>query len=138
MIHLIDNTGALSALVHGYARKADLARLVNLFHLQTVGLRCTVWAEWVPSKANPADIPTRADRSAEMRATARWVDMVPLRSTRSRAIPPGGSAAFALPPPNGHDYVFVLFFVDLRWRPHPGGAAGPRAPSHACGAETGK
>lgn len=30
--HFIDNTIALSALVHGYAGKADLARMTNVFH----------------------------------------------------------------------------------------------------------
>ena len=35
-----------------------------------------VWSEWVPSKANPADIPTRADRRHEMPASATWVDLV--------------------------------------------------------------
>ena len=45
IIHFIDNTGALSALVHGYASKPDLARLVNVYHVQVVGLRCMTWHE---------------------------------------------------------------------------------------------
>ena len=76
MIHFIDNTPALSALVHGYAGKPDMARLVNAFHAQTVGLRCMTWKEWVPSKANPADIPTRVERDGEMPESAVWVDMI--------------------------------------------------------------
>ena len=76
IIHFIDNTGALSALVHGYASKPDLARLVNVYHVQVVGLRCMTWHEWVPSKANPGDIPTRASRAHEMSPSAAFIPMV--------------------------------------------------------------
>ena len=41
---------------------------MNAYHAQIVGLRCITYGEWVPSKANPADIPTRADREGEMPA----------------------------------------------------------------------
>jgi len=68
VIHFVDNVIALSCLVHGYASKPDCARLVNLYHAQVVGLRCVTYGEWVPSKANPADIPTREDRKGEMPA----------------------------------------------------------------------
>ena len=59
--HWIDNTISLSGLVHGYARKLDLARMVNAFHLQITGLRTHVWFEFVPSKANIADLPSRGE-----------------------------------------------------------------------------
>ena len=32
--------------------------------------------EWVPSKANPADIPTRVERDGEMPTGVEWVVMV--------------------------------------------------------------
>ena len=76
VIHFIDNFAALSALVHGYASKPDLARLVNLFHAQIAALHCWFYGDWVPSKANPADVPTRAERAHEMPPSATWVDMV--------------------------------------------------------------
>lgn len=57
----IDNTVALSAFIHGYARKSDLARLTNVFHLQVAGLRASVYMEYVPSKANIADLPSRGE-----------------------------------------------------------------------------
>ena len=57
VIHFIDNTGALSNLVHGYASCADCGRLTNAFHLAVAHLRCSVWLDWVPSKANVADLP---------------------------------------------------------------------------------
>jgi hypothetical protein len=76
VIHFIDNFAALSALVHGYASKPDLARLVNLFHAQMAALRCLFYGDWVPSKANPADVPTRAERVHEVPPSATWVQMV--------------------------------------------------------------
>ena len=61
VIHFIDNTGALSNLVHGYASRPDCGRLANAFHLALSHLRCKVCLEWVPSKANVADRPSRDD-----------------------------------------------------------------------------
>ena len=59
--HFIDNTVALSCLVHGYARKLDLARMTNAFHLQLSALHANVFYEFVPSLANLADLPSRND-----------------------------------------------------------------------------
>ena len=58
-MHFIDNTGALSLLVHGYASRPDCARLVNVFHLLQARLRFRAWFEWVPSAANISDLPSR-------------------------------------------------------------------------------
>ena len=66
MIHFVDNTGALSSLVHGYAGKAEAARLVNMFHLALIALDIKWYGEWVPSKANVADIMTRETRFHEL------------------------------------------------------------------------
>ena len=57
--HFIDNTGALSAFVNGYARATDLARLSNMFWLLVAGMRVRPWLEYVPSLANIADLPSR-------------------------------------------------------------------------------
>jgi len=57
--HMIDNTVALSALVHGYSGKPDLAKSVNVFYLQMVRLRAKVYFDYVASKANIADLPSR-------------------------------------------------------------------------------
>ena len=57
--HFIDNTVALSAMIHGYARKPDLARMVNQFHLTTAGMRTRTYLEYVPSLSNIADLPSR-------------------------------------------------------------------------------
>lgn len=59
VIHWVDNTVALAALVHGYSGKPDLAKAVNVFYLQSAALRTSVYLDWVPSKANIADLPSR-------------------------------------------------------------------------------
>ena len=52
--HFIDNTVALSALVNGYSGK-----MTNVFYMQMIGLRASVYFDYVPSKANIADLPSR-------------------------------------------------------------------------------
>ena len=76
VVHFCDNTVALSALVHGYARKEDMARLVNAFHLAAQALNVEFYHEWVPSKANVADIPTRPERAHEIPSNVRRGAMV--------------------------------------------------------------
>ena len=58
--HFIDNTVALSALVNGYSGKLELAKMTNIFYMQMIGLRASVYFDYVPSKANIADLPSRA------------------------------------------------------------------------------
>ena len=70
--HFIDNTVALSALVHGYSGKPDLAKGVNEFYLQMLSLRASVYLDWVPSKANIADLPSRGEFRA-LRAELRGI-----------------------------------------------------------------
>ena len=57
MIHLfIDNTSACAGLVKGYASSG---LLVNAFHAFNVSLRADVFFEYVRSKANIGDLPSR-------------------------------------------------------------------------------
>ena len=37
---------------------------INTFHLIVASLQAKVWLEWVPSKANVADLPSRDDDDA--------------------------------------------------------------------------
>ena len=62
VIHFVDNSAALGACVNGYSGKADMARLVNMFHLALVALNVDWYGEWVPSEANIADLMTRPDK----------------------------------------------------------------------------
>jgi hypothetical protein len=59
VVAFIDNTPALSAIVHGYSNKEDLGVITNLYHLVVACNKVRVWHEWIPSKANIADIPSR-------------------------------------------------------------------------------
>ena len=59
IIHFIDNTTALSSLIHGYASKPDMARITNAYYVMHLALGCYTWLEWVPSGANIADLPSR-------------------------------------------------------------------------------
>ena len=68
VIHFVDNAGSLSHLVNGYAGQPDSARIVNLFHIAQAALNVHWWGEWIPSKANIADIMTRPGRFFELQA----------------------------------------------------------------------
>ena len=75
-MHFIDNMTALSALVNGYASKSDCAAMVNAFHERMLEMRRRVWAEWVPSKANIADWPTRPELEHLIPISAEQVPLV--------------------------------------------------------------
>ena len=61
VIHWIDNTSALAGLIRGYAGAIDSARIVHAFHALNAGLRTDVWFEYIASKANIADLPSRME-----------------------------------------------------------------------------
>ena len=61
VVHFVDNTVALSAFVHSYVGKEDLAPLLNVFHTTAAALRAQTYLDWVPSKANMADLPSRGE-----------------------------------------------------------------------------
>ena len=65
VIHFIDNTVALSALVHGYVGKEDLADIVNAYSVMGTGLRARTYFDYVPSKANLADLPSRGEQAVQ-------------------------------------------------------------------------
>ena len=78
VIHFIDNVGAYSGLGKGYSRDVDSGRMISVFHTMNVALGANVWFEYVPSKANIADLPSRGDfdllRSPAFNAA--WFDLV--------------------------------------------------------------
>ena len=61
IIHFIDNTGAISSLLHGTSRKPDNPLLVNVFHMFNAGLQARPFWQYVASAANIADMPSRND-----------------------------------------------------------------------------
>jgi len=82
VVQFNDNSGALSALIHGYASKPDMCRIVNVYHLTQFFLHATVWLEWVPSAANIADLPSRLGYAefyqclAALGVDSQWVPTV--------------------------------------------------------------
>mmetsp|Transcript_23743 Transcript_23743/g.59583 ORF Transcript_23743/g.59583 Transcript_23743/m.59583 type:complete len:233 (-) Transcript_23743:534-1232(-) len=73
VLHFIDNTAALSALVHGYSSAADMAQMSTMFHLRVASLRADVWLEYVPTVANIADIPSRPGTLSASRHPDWWM-----------------------------------------------------------------
>ena len=61
VIHFIDNTSAIAGLVKGYSRAIDSGKIVNAFHAFNAGLRSEPFFEYVRSKANIADLPSRGE-----------------------------------------------------------------------------
>jgi hypothetical protein len=61
VVHFVDNTSAIYATIKGYSPSRDSARLVHLIHSVLAALGTTVWFEYVPSKLNIADAPSRGD-----------------------------------------------------------------------------
>ena len=61
VLHWIDNTGAVAALTKGYARAPDSVRIVHVFKAYCLGAGASIWFQWVPSKANIADLPSRKE-----------------------------------------------------------------------------
>jgi hypothetical protein len=55
----VDNTSAVAALVKGYAKPLDSGQIVNAIAAFNAGLRVNVFWEYVRSKANVADFPSR-------------------------------------------------------------------------------
>jgi hypothetical protein len=83
--HWIDNVAAVAGLSRGYSGKGDTARIVNSFNVRQAYLRCRVWWEWIPSKQNIADLPSRwaADEWSHGEdieiipgVFSRWIDFI--------------------------------------------------------------
>ena len=61
VIHMVDNTSAIYSLVRGYSSKPDSAALVNIFHVLCAAIGVRVLYDYIESKANVADLPSRLD-----------------------------------------------------------------------------
>ena len=59
VVHFVDNTSAVYGLVKGYSPQPDSAAIIAAFHVSNVALRALVWFNYVASKANVADLPSR-------------------------------------------------------------------------------
>ena len=61
VLHWVDNSSAAAAASKGYSRQADSARIVHILHTTLASLGARVWFEYVRTKANVADEPSRVD-----------------------------------------------------------------------------
>jgi len=62
----VDNCSALSACVHGYTDKLDMAKMANSVRLALCSLGARARFDWVPTDANISDTPSRVSRKADM------------------------------------------------------------------------
>ena len=61
VVHMIDNQSAVAALIKGYSRAPDSVRIVHAFAAFNLVINVISWFEWVNTKANIADLPSRDD-----------------------------------------------------------------------------
>ena len=59
--HFIDNKPARSSLVAGHSKQSDLNELVGMVWHTAAHRSLAYWSDWVQSKANLADAPSRGD-----------------------------------------------------------------------------
>ena len=80
----IDNTSTKFGLQKGYSRRPDTGRIINACKFRQAQLLFRPWFEYVPSRQNLADLPSR-DRMGEYLATifeatgatgSQWTDVV--------------------------------------------------------------
>ena len=57
----MDNSSALYGLVKGYSSRPDSLAIIRAFHAANLAIRANVWFNYVASKANVADLPSRGD-----------------------------------------------------------------------------
>ena len=89
VLHFVDNTSALSAAVHGYSSKPDMAVLTNMLHSLDASLRVDAFYEWVPSDANIADIPSRdpSRRTEELVNILKEFGLTDVKNQRRMVLP---------------------------------------------------
>ena len=86
VLHFADNKAANAGAVNGASSSPDMARIVSALHLRWVQLRISPWIEFVASKANLADLPSRVPDQGVAAATRL------IRSMGAERVP------FLLPP----------------------------------------
>ena len=59
VMHYVDNFSAVAALVKGYARAIDSARIVHAFWALVAALGFIPWLSYIRTKGNIADVPSR-------------------------------------------------------------------------------
>ena len=83
VLFFVDNMTSLKICVNGYDRHPDITHLSNTIHLALAGLSSRVYFEWVPGKANPSDLPSRADIIVNPITSLFVLDTLRIRTVRS-------------------------------------------------------
>ena len=87
VLHWVDNTSAVAASTKGYSGAPDSARIVHALHATIEGLCARVWFEYVRSKANPSDAPSRIAWMSEWDLDlAEFFEDETLRGLRSEVV----------------------------------------------------
>ena len=55
----IDNLSAKYGLQKGYSKVPDSGRIINAFRIKQAALGMRIWFEYIPTKQNIADLPSR-------------------------------------------------------------------------------
>ena len=76
VVHWIDNTSAIAALVKGYSAAPDSRCMVHAHAATVAALAVSVWFLYVPSAANLADLPSRHDYALLTELGSRRVAVV--------------------------------------------------------------
>ena len=125
VLHFVDNTGAVAGFVKGYASAYDAGVIVNATQATQVRLRTTTYYEYVRSKANVADLPSRPEQGlAQLEVILRALGLWHLAERVEMRTPPieswGEAAASWLvrapqtaPPPPGAATVGSSLPTDL-------------------------
>jgi hypothetical protein len=61
IIHWIDSSSSIHGVFKGYSAKIDSAYIIHALHVAASSIRARIWVEYVDSKSNIADAPTRND-----------------------------------------------------------------------------
>ena len=69
VIFFVDNEAARYSLIKGVSGKSSMQVLTSSFHAVDLQTPCFHWIERVPSKSNPADLPTRGKTDELLKLT---------------------------------------------------------------------
>ena len=94
VIHFVDNTSAIFISISNYSSSPDAAMLVHFLHMVLVALDVSVWFEYVASKSNISDGPSRGDTGLLLGLGATFVE--PTFPRRADVASPTAAWDFAL------------------------------------------
>jgi hypothetical protein len=101
----VDNTSAIYCMITDYSKSPDSARIVHCIHAVFVAFDINVWFEYVPSKENISDGPSRgADELVDSLGFTFGEALLPAAADLIRSLRPGGRrrSVAGRPGPSAH------------------------------------